>query len=140
MTRTEVGLSTGEFNTFSKVCDISPNASSMFVNVRVQVVRLESVAAVPDSNLTIAEALVGDETGCILLRLHHDQISSLPLVGQSESTFVTLTNARVSNFRGYFRLEIDRHGAIECDVSSSPVDCLPVSLQHNMSDIKYKLH
>jgi len=57
---------------------------------------------------SVAEALVGDETGCVLLNLWDDQINEF-----DEGDVVEIRNGYTSLFRGYLRLNIGRLGTAE---------------------------
>ncbi len=57
---------------------------------------------------SVAEALVGDETGCAVLNLWGDQISEF-----DEGDVVEIRNGYTSLFKGYLRLNIGRHGIAE---------------------------
>jgi len=60
------------------------------------------------SKAKIAEVLVGDSTGTMILALRHEQIP-LCEVGR----WLTLRNTRVDMLGGHMRLVIDRWGLIE---------------------------
>lgn len=57
---------------------------------------------------SIAEALVGDETGCVLLTLWDQQIGKF-----NEKDVVEIRNGYTSIFKGFLRLNIGRRGVAE---------------------------
>jgi len=56
----------------------------------------------------VAEALVGDETGCVLLNLWDDQISVF-----NKGDVIEIKNGYTSLFRGFWRMNIVRRGTVE---------------------------
>lgn len=60
------------------------------------------------STHNVAEALVGDETGCVILTLWDDQISML-----EEGDVIEIRNGHTSLFKGFLRLKIGRHGKVQ---------------------------
>jgi len=82
------------------------------VNVTVKVVAVGEPRSITsrrdDSVHRVAEALVGDETGCVLLNLWDDKISAL-----TKGDVVEVKNGYTSLFRGFLRLNIGRRGAAE---------------------------
>jgi replication factor A1 len=82
------------------------------VNVTVKVVNIgepRSVTSRRDGSVhRVAEALVGDETGCVLLTLWNDQISAL-----NNGNVIEVKNGYTSLFRGFLRLNIGRGGVAE---------------------------
>jgi replication factor A1 len=81
-------------------------------NVTVKIVAVEEPRSITsrkdDSVHRIAEALVGDETGCVLLNLWDDQIRAF-----NKGDVVEVKNGYTSLFRGFLRLNIGRRGAAE---------------------------
>jgi len=82
------------------------------VNVTVKVVAVGEPRSITsrsdDSVHRVAEALVGDETGCLLLTLWGDQVSAF-----NNGDVIEVRNGYTSLFRGFLRLNIGRHGAAE---------------------------
>jgi replication factor A1 len=56
----------------------------------------------------VAEALVGDETGCVLLNVWDDQISVF-----NKGDVIEIKNGYTSLFRGFLRVNIGRRGTVE---------------------------
>ena len=75
------------------------------VNVTVKVVNIgepRSVTSRRDYSVhRVAEALVGDETGCVLLTLWDDQVS-----GFNNGDVIQVKNGYTSLFSGFLRLNI----------------------------------
>lgn len=73
----------------------------------------------------VTEALVGDETGTILLTLWDDAIDKV-----SEGKNVDIKNGYVSVFKGSMRLNIGRFGQI----ADSSTEVANVNTENNLSD------
>ncbi|MFQ6074113.1 MAG: single-stranded DNA-binding protein, partial [Candidatus Bathyarchaeia archaeon] len=82
------------------------------VNVTVKVVDIgepRSVTSRRDVSVhRVAEALVGDETGCVLLTLWDDQVSAF-----NNGDVIEVKNGYTRLFRGFLRLNIGREGTAE---------------------------
>jgi len=83
------------------------------VNVTVKVVGIgepRSITSRKNYSIVhrVAEALVGDETGCVLLNLWDDQISAF-----NKGDRIEVKNGYTSLFRGFLRLNIGRRGTAE---------------------------
>jgi len=83
------------------------------------------------SVIRIAEALVADSTGAILLTLRNEQIAAVS-VGAS----LTLRNVRVEMFKSHMRIAVDKWGVLE--TSAQPLtDKLDTA--NNLSAVEYEL-
>lgn len=95
---------------FMKVDTLKPSLRR--VNVAVKVVGIgeaRQVTSRSNSSVhSVAEALVGDETGCVILNLWDDQISIF-----GKGNVIQIKNGYTSLFRGFLRLNIGRRGTIE---------------------------
>ncbi len=95
---------------FVKVDTLKPRLRN--VNVTAKVVNIgepRSVTSRRDYSVhKVTEALVGDETGCILLTLWDDQISAF-----NSSDVIEVKNGYTLLFRGFLRLNIGRYGTAE---------------------------
>jgi len=117
---------------FQKVKDLEPESHGH--NLHVKVVKVEPVlekTRLDGSKVAIAEATVGDSTGCILLTCKNEQI---PVVAEGAS--VTLRNAKVAMFKNHMRLAVDQWGLIE--PSTEPLT-EAVDATNNLSTIEYEL-
>lgn len=116
---------------FSKVENLDP--SSRRVNVTVRAVSKsparEIVSRNDGSSHRVADALVGDETGCLLMTLWDDNIDKL-----KESDVVAIKNAYISLFRGSMRLNTGRYGSFD-PTDQSIGD---VKTDNNLSDKQYE--
>lgn len=113
-----------------KVGELNPR--SRRVNMLVKVVEKseprEVISRRDGTTHKVAEALVGDETGVILLTLwdkHVEQVN----VGNS----LKISNAYVSLFKGSMRLNIGRYGSFEVVEEEVP----EVNMENNMSTKRY---
>ncbi len=92
---------------FMKVDSLKPRLRN--VNVTMKVVNIgepRSVTSRRDGSVhRVAEALVGDETGCVLLTLWDDQISAF-----NNGDVIEVKNGYTLLFRGFLRLNIGRRG------------------------------
>ena len=95
---------------FVKVDALKPSLRN--VNVTVKVVDIgepRSVTSRKDASVhRVAEALIGDETGCVLLTLWDDQISAF-----TNGDVIEVKNGYTSLFRGFLRMNIGRQGTAE---------------------------
>lgn len=96
---------------FMKVDELKPNLRK--VNVTVKVVGIGQPRSITfRKNYSVvhrvSEALVGDETGCILLNLWDEQVSVF-----NKGDVIEVKNGYTSLFRGFLRLNIGRHGTAE---------------------------
>ena len=95
---------------FMKIAELNPSSRS--VNTKVHVIRKdperEVVSRKDGSTYRVAEALVGDSSGCILMTLWNEDID---LVHEGEN--YEIINGYVSVFRGSMRLNSGRNGQLE---------------------------
>ncbi|MGQ9759019.1 MAG: hypothetical protein ACUVQ5_00370 [Candidatus Methanomethylicaceae archaeon] len=107
------------------------NPASRGVDVLVKVLELNPSREVSTRDGTphsVAEALVGDETGCVLLSLWDNDIQKVQ-VGQT----ISIKNGYVSLFRGSIRLNIGRYGTME--LSSEEIS--QINTENNISNRSY---
>jgi len=95
---------------FAKVDVLKPSLRN--VNLRMKIVNIgapRSVTSRRDVSVhRVAEALVGDETGCAVLNLWDDQIGAF-----ADGDVIEVRNGYTSLFRGFLRLNIGRQGSAE---------------------------
>ncbi len=112
-----------------KVRDLMPN--SKHVNIRVKVLSVGEERSVisrfDGSEHRVAEALVGDETGVILLTLWNDNID---LIREKEDSTIIIRNGYISIFRNTMRLNLGRRGTVE----DSDVEIEEVNTDNNLSE------
>jgi len=77
----------------------------------------------------VAEALVGDETGSLLLTLWDDQIDQL-----SVGDVFEIKNGFISIFRGSLRLNLGRYGTAE----KVEMELEEVNTENNLSERRYE--
>lgn len=85
----------------------------------------------------IAEMLVGDETGCILVSARNEQIDCF-----QEGKALVFRNAVVDMYQGFMRLNVNQWGKISAHpdaVASTPEAPAQVNTDENMSEIEYEL-
>jgi replication factor A1 len=114
-----------------KIEKLTPNSRE--VNTIVKVVSKSEVRNVPGRDYSmhkVADALVGDETGCIYLTLWDDNIDKI----NAEAT-LRITNGYVKLFRGNLRLNIGKYGSFKL-VEESPIS--EVNTENNLSDKRYE--
>ncbi len=116
---------------FVKVDSLKPRLRN--VNVTIKVVNIgepRSVTSRRDGLVhRVAEALVGDETGCVLLTLWDDQISAF-----NNGDVIEVKNGYTSLFRGFLRLSIGRRGATE----KVDREIGEVNTENNLSEKKHE--
>lgn len=117
--------------TKEEVGNLNPGSRSLNLTVKViskNPVR-EVVSRRDGTSHRVTEALVGDETGSILLTLWDDTIESV-----TEGDVVVVNNGYIRLFRGSMRLNIGRFGSLE----ASEEDIENVNTENNMSDKQYE--
>jgi len=122
---------TSESKELIKIEKLTPNSRE--VNTIVKVVSKSEVRSVTGRDYTIrkvADALVGDETGCVYLTLWEDNIDKI-----KEEATIRITNGYVNLFRGNMRLNIGRYGSFEL-LEESPIK--KVNTENNLSDKRYE--
>ncbi|MFQ6064389.1 MAG: hypothetical protein ACE5L6_02835 [Candidatus Bathyarchaeia archaeon] len=99
------------------------------VNVKVKVLNKTEPREVTSrrsgSTFNVAEALVGDETGCVLLDLWDDDIEKF-----ETGDVISIKNGYVKLFRGSMRLNIGRYGQAEKIEEDMP----EVNTENNLSE------
>ncbi|CAI0468780.1 unnamed protein product [Linum tenue] len=78
----------------------------------------------------IAECLVGDETGTILLKARNEQVDLV-----KPNTTIIIRNAKIDMFKGSMRLAVDKWGRIE---ATEPAN-FTVEEDNNLSLVEYEL-
>ncbi len=122
---------TAESKEMIKVEKLTP--SSRGVNIVVKVVSKTPVRNVTGRDYSIrrvADALVGDETGCVYLTLWDDNIDKI-----NEEATLEITNGYVNLFRGNMRLNVGKYGSYDILKESSITD---VNTENNLSDKRYE--
>jgi len=84
-----------------------------------------------NSRVKIAEALVGDNTGVIMLTARNNQIA----VVQPGQTII-VRNGKVDMFKGFMRLAVDKWGKLEKATEPATFE---VNESNNLSAIEYEL-
>ena len=114
-----------------KVETLTPQSRG--VNTIVKVVSKGEVRSVTGRDYSVrrvADALVGDETGCLYMTLWDDKIDAI-----NEEATLSITNGYINLFRGNMRLNIGKYGSYEL-VEESPIE--EVNTENNLSDKKYE--
>jgi replication factor A1 len=117
--------------TKEEVGNLNPGSRSLNLTVKViskNPIR-EVVSRRDGTSHRVTEALVGDETGSILLTLWDDTIESV-----TDGDVVVVNNGYIRLFRGSMRLNIGRFGSLE----ASEEDIENVNTENNMSDKQYE--
>ncbi len=107
----------------------SLNSYSRGINVKIKVVEKGEPRTVfsrrDDSEHRVAEALVGDDTGCILLTLWDNAIDEV-----SVDDVIAIQNGYINTFRGSMRLNVGRYGSQEKIGEEIP----EVNTENNLSE------
>ncbi len=95
---------------FMKVNELKPSLRN--VNVTVKVIGIGKSKQITSrknrSVHSVSEALMGDETGCVVLNLWDDQTKVF-----DKDDVVQIKDGYTSLFRGFMRLNIGRRGTVE---------------------------
>jgi replication factor A1 len=116
---------------FVKVQELKPGTSGH--NLILKVVSSNLVVEKTRSDgtkLRIAECLVGDQTGCIILTARNEQ---LDIVKPGKTIIVR--NSKIDMFKGFMRLAVDKWGKIE----STKDEPFEVNQNNNLSTVEYEL-
>jgi replication factor A1 len=115
-----------------KIGELTPNSKA--VNVTAKVVSKGEVRSTQSGrDMTthrVADALVGDETGCIYLNLWDDNIEKV-----KEGDTLNIKNGYINLFRGNMRLNIGRYGSFEIVIESQIKE---VNTENNLSSKQYE--
>eukprot|EP01121_Diplochlamys_sp_Union-15-3_P008327 TRINITY_DN2206_c0_g1_i1.p1 TRINITY_DN2206_c0_g1~~TRINITY_DN2206_c0_g1_i1.p1 ORF type:complete len:146 (-),score=21.80 TRINITY_DN2206_c0_g1_i1:135-545(-) len=84
------------------------------------------------TKVRIAAAVVGDETGSIVLIAKNDQVDIL-----EPGNTIEIRNAVIEMFKGYMRLVVDKWGKISKYDSKST--SFEVDVRNNLSNVEYEL-
>ncbi|XP_019153914.1 PREDICTED: uncharacterized protein At4g28440-like [Ipomoea nil] len=119
---------------FVKVSSLKPETNGHTLIVKVigsnMVLPKGSAVSTHLRNTSIAECLVGDETGCILFTARNDQVNVM-----EPGTTVILRNAKIDMFKGSMRLAVDKWGRIEVTEAAA----FDVKEDNNLSLVEYEL-
>jgi replication factor A1 len=122
---------TSESKEFIKIEKLTPDSRE--VNLIAKVTsksQVRNVGGMDYNPHRVADALVGDETGCAYLSLWDDNIDKI-----NEGATIRITNGYVNLFRGNIRLNIGRYGSLEL-LDESPIT--EVNTKNNLSDKQYE--
>ncbi len=113
-----------EKGTLLKVSQIKPFQKG--INTKVKIVKVENPIEVfsRGKKHRVCEALVGDETGCLVMTLWDDEIDRA-----SEGTVIKIENAYTDMYRGSLRLSTGKYGSFEVIEDNIP----SVNIQNNLS-------
>jgi replication factor A1 len=114
-----------------KIEKLAPNSRE--VNTIVKVISKSEVRNVTGRDYSVhrvADALVGDETGCVYLTLWDDNIDKI-----NEESTLRITNGYVNLFRGNMRLNIGKYGSFKL-LEESPIT--EVNTENNLSNKRYE--
>ncbi|EQC26611.1 hypothetical protein SDRG_15551 [Saprolegnia diclina VS20] len=124
--------------TYVKVKDLVPGTHGHNLVARVLSAEIISEKVQADGTTSrIAEVLIGDETGTIIVSAWNEQID-LFIVGRN----VVVRNADVGVHRGFARLRVSKWGKLASHpdgIKSTPKVPGKVLTENNMSAIEYEL-
>ncbi|CAL9747843.1 unnamed protein product [Musa acuminata subsp. burmannicoides] len=119
---------------FTKVDQLRPGTNGHTLTVKVVDSKMVLQKKRPDGpqvrQMRIAECLVGDETGMILVTARNEQVDMM-----TPGTTLILRNAKIDMFKGSMRLAVDKWGRIEV---TDPAD-FTVKEDNNLSLVEYEL-
>jgi len=95
-----------------KVNDLNPGSRNVNLTVKVLSVgeEREVTSRRDGSRHRVADALVGDETGTVLMTLWDENIDK---IREKEDSVIDIKNGYITVFRDSMRLSIGRYGSIE---------------------------
>jgi replication factor A1 len=113
-----------ESQEFIKVEELNPRLKG--VNIVVKAVSKSEARVVSEGAHKVVDAVVGDETGSVVLTLWDDTIDEI-----AEGDTAKITNGYINLFRGNMRLNIGRYGKLEI-LEESPIE--EVNTENDMSE------
>ncbi|MBO3803377.1 MAG: hypothetical protein JTT11_05820 [Candidatus Brockarchaeota archaeon] len=103
------------------------------VNVTAKIVSIsetrEIMSKMDNAPHRVADALIGDETGAVILTLWDENIEQVKV-----DEVIAVKNGYVKTFKGSIRLNVGRFGTIE----KSPVEMPEVNTRNNISEKVYE--
>lgn len=112
-----------------KIEDLNPASRGVDLLVKVlEISPAKEVSTRDGRKHNVAEVLVGDDSGCILMSLWDDNISKVK-VGQT----ISIKNAYITLFKGSMRLNIGKYGSME----PSKEELTEVNMENNISNRSY---
>lgn len=123
--------------TYVTVDELDPNERG--ANLVVEVLSVEVVCANkrPDGTvIRVAEVLVGDESGCVVLTARNEQIELL-----KECKVAVVRNSKVDMYHNFMRVSVDKWGKISAHpdgIASTPPAPTCINREHNLSTIEYE--
>jgi replication factor A1 len=97
----------GPEQTRTKVKDLSPSAKQAHLVAKVVTVgERRDITTRTGQTRQLSEAVVGDETGTVIMSLWDDQIDAV-----NEGDVLSIQNGYVSLVRGHMRLNVGKYGA-----------------------------
>jgi replication factor A1 len=124
--------------TFLKIDNLKPNDVGVNLNVKVVSVKPKLDRLNLDGSRTrINEAVVGDETGCVVFTVRgENQIDVVDTASKKKSVLI-IRNGKIEMFHGFMRLAVDRWGRLqEVDGSDLSGD---INTDNNKSSTEYEL-
>eukprot|EP00455_Lapot_gusevi_P018652 TRINITY_DN2022_c0_g1_i5.p1 TRINITY_DN2022_c0_g1~~TRINITY_DN2022_c0_g1_i5.p1 ORF type:complete len:135 (+),score=24.67 TRINITY_DN2022_c0_g1_i5:137-541(+) len=116
---------------FVHVGDLKPDSYGLNIHLKVVEFKMVLERQRPDgSTLKIAEALVGDSTGSILMTVRGDQIDQFSVGGS-----ILVRNAKIEMFKGHMRLAVDKWGLIQPAPTALEEE---VNINNNLSKEEYE--
>jgi len=118
--------------TFTTVDQLKPGTHGHNLTLKVASSNQVVEKSRTDGNkIIIAECLVGDQTGAIILTARNEQIDHV----QPGKTII-VRNAKIDMFKGYMRLAVDKWGKIEQSKDSGKFEA---KIDNNLSAVEYEL-
>ena len=112
LTKEEFGMTDG----MMKIEEITPESKQ--INVMAKIVNVGEPREIPSRfgpSRKVADALIGDETGSVVLSLWEDQINQLSKddIVKIENGYVSFVKSKTNPAKGHIRLNIGKYGKIE---------------------------
>eukprot|EP01122_Echinamoeba_exundans_P000799 TRINITY_DN10731_c0_g1_i1.p1 TRINITY_DN10731_c0_g1~~TRINITY_DN10731_c0_g1_i1.p1 ORF type:complete len:175 (-),score=59.64 TRINITY_DN10731_c0_g1_i1:252-737(-) len=130
--RTDKGPIVKKPATFVQVKQLGPTMTQLNLKVKVHVVRvIMDKTRIDGSRIRVAEAIVGDSTGCVIATLRNEQIDAA-----QPGNLIEVRNGKIEMFKGYMRLVVDKWGKVN---KSAETPSFTVALENNLSSVEYEL-
>lgn len=113
-----------------KIGELTPQSKK--VNIALKVLSIEETKKITSKlggSKMLVEAIVGDETGTILMNLWDNQITEIEKNG-----VIKITNGYISLYQNNMRLNIGKHGSM----AKSNLEIIEINKENDMSNREYE--
>eukprot|EP00275_Glaucocystis_incrassata_P002213 EC125017.1.p2 GENE.EC125017.1~~EC125017.1.p2 ORF type:complete len:146 (+),score=19.07 EC125017.1:123-560(+) len=120
---------------FIKIGDLKPTSSGVNLIAKVVSCNIVVERTRPDgSRIRIAECLVADDTGCLVLGARNAQIDAIDMSAGTPT--IEIRNGKIEMFQGFMRLMVDKWGLVRAAAEAASFE---PNTTNNPSNVEYEL-